>query len=142
MPLTNFGSILNFAEDVEKLNHGFYETAALNPECADYKDTFTELGAATGKNIKIVQRSRRENVTEMILEPIKDFVRTPFMDECDGVDTMSSIESLEKAQRLEEKAFNYYTVASGKIKALPEVSRVCRILAKKHKAHLAKLEEL
>jgi hypothetical protein len=142
MPLTNFGSILNFAEDLEKLNHGFYETAALNPECADYEDTFIELGAATAKNIKIVQRSRRENVTEMILEPIRDFVRTPFMDECDGADTMSSTESLKTAQRLEEKAFNYYTAASGKIKALPEVARVCKTLAKKHKAYLAKLENL
>ena len=33
MPLTNFGSILNFAEELETQDQAFYELAVKNPAC-------------------------------------------------------------------------------------------------------------
>ena len=69
MPLENFGSILNFAEELELQDLGFYKAVAQNPACAEHKQMFEEFAADTDKNIKSVQRTRRENVTEMILEP-------------------------------------------------------------------------
>ena len=82
MPLENFGSILNFAENLECQDQEFYEAVAANPACAAYKSVFEELAADVRKNIKTVQRTRRENVTEMILEPIKDFMRDRFCEAC------------------------------------------------------------
>jgi hypothetical protein len=78
MPLENFGSILNFAEELELQDLGFYKTLVDNPACADHKPMFEAFAAAIDKNVKTVQRTRRENVTEMILEPIRDFIRAPF----------------------------------------------------------------
>jgi len=142
MPLENFGSILNFAEELELQDLGFYKTLAENPACAEYKQLFEEFAAAIDKNVKNVQRTRRENVTEMILEPIKDFIRAPFCEECVGIDKMNAAEALDAARRLEDRAVRYYTEAAAKIKALPEVARALKLLGKKHSAHIAKLDEI
>jgi rubrerythrin len=142
MPLENFGSILNFAEELELQDLGFYKTLADNPACAEYKQLFEEFAAAINKNVKNVQRTRRENVTEMILEPIKDFIRAPFCEECVGIDKLNAAEALDAARRLEDRAVRYYTEAAVKIKALPEVARALKLLGKKHTAHLNKLKEM
>jgi len=142
MPLENFGSILNFAEELELQDLGFYRTVAENPACADHKQMFAEFAAAIDKNVKAVQRTRRENVTEMILEPIKGFVRAPFCEECQGADSMDAAQAIVAACRLEDRAIRYYTEAATKIKAQPEVARALKVIGKKHAAHLAKLQEL
>jgi rubrerythrin len=142
MPLENFGSILNFAEELELQDLGFYKTVAENPACADHKHMFEEFAAAINKNVKSVQRTRRENVTEMILEPIKDFIRAPFCEECEGADSMGASEAVDAARRLEERAVRYYTEAAAKIKAQPEVARALKTVGKKHTAHLNKLKEM
>jgi rubrerythrin len=142
MPLENFGSILGFAEELERQDLGFYRTVAANPACADRKQLFDEFAAAIDKNIKSVQRTRRENVTEMILEPIKDFMRAPFCEECQGAESMDAAEAVEAASRLEARAVRYYTEAATKIKAQPEVARALKLIGKKHTAHLNTLAGL
>ena len=142
MPLENFGSILNFAEELELQDLGFYKTLVNNPACAEHKAIFESFAATIDKNVKTVQRTRRENVTEMILEPIKDFIRAPFCEECVGVDKMNAAEALDAARRLEDRAVRYYTEAATKIKAQPEVARALKLLGKKHTAHLTKLGEM
>jgi len=114
MPLENFGSILNFAEQIESEDRAFYEILANNPACAEQKSVYEGFATDAQKNIKNIQRTRRENVTEMILEPVKDFVRAPF----------------------------YYTEAAEKIKAQPEVARALKTVGKKRKAHIDKLADL
>ena len=103
---------------------------------------FEAFAATIDKNVKSVQRTRRENVTEMILEPIKDFIRAPFCEECVGADEMIAAEALDAARRLEERAVRYYTEAAVKIKAQPEVARALKLIGKKHSAHLAQLGEV
>ena len=142
MPLENFGSVLNFAEELETQDQLFYATVAANPACAEHKELFEQFAADAKKNITIAQRTRRENVTEMILEPIKDFVRAPFCEECAGADSMSAEDALATANRLVDRAERYYTEAAAKIKALPEVARALKTISKKHKAHRQKLAAL
>ena len=140
MPLINFGAILNFAEEIETQDLEFYTAAANNPACAEYKELFEQLAGNVKKNIQSVQRTRRENVTEMILEPIKDFTRAPFRLEPVSADNMSAAEALEIARKLEDRAQGYYLEAAEKIKALPEVSRALKIIAKKRRAQHKKLD--
>ena len=142
MPLISFGSILGFAEELEKQAEAFYVAAAANPAFAEYKDLFDLFLKNTRKNIKNVQRTRRENVTEMILEPIKDFTRAPFCEEIDPAEAKTSTEIIDAAQCLEKKTEGYYTEASIKIKALSEVSRALKIIGKKHTSHLKKMDSL
>ena len=142
MPLENFGSILNFAEQIETEDQAFYEILMENAACADYKSVFEGLANDAEKNAKNIQRTRRENVTEMILEPIKDFVRAPFCEECQGAEDLGATEALATAKRLEERALRYYTEAAVKIKAQPEVARALKTLGKKRRAHIDKLAGL
>jgi rubrerythrin len=142
MPLLNFGSILNFAEELETEDQAFYAAAAKNPACAEHKALFEQFAATGKKNVQTVLRTRRENVTEMILESIKDFTRAPFCEECQGVDSMTAAEVLETAKRLEERAERYYKQAAEKLKALSEVARALKTIGKKHTANLKKLADI
>jgi len=142
MPLENFGSILNFAEQLEKQDQDFFAAAADNPACADYREMFTQFAADSAKNVKTVLRTRRENVTEMILEPIRDFTRAPYCEACAEAGSMGAEDALVTAKRLIDRAERYYTEAAVKIKALPEVARALKTIAKKHKAHREKLASL
>jgi len=71
----------------------------------------------------------------MILEPIKDFVRAPYCEECQAAPGMSAEDALAAARRLEDRAVRYYTEAAAKMKALPEVARALKLIGKKHNAH-------
>lgn len=139
MPLQNFGSILNFAEDLERQDQAFYAVAAANPKCEADRALFSELGAEAARNTATVQRIRRENVTEMILESVQDFTRDSFCEACAEAAAMSAAEALETATRLEARADRYYSEAAEKLKALPEVARALRALGKNRKAHIARL---
>ena len=130
MPLQNFGSILNFAEELERLDRQFYAAAAGNPACGGYKALFAELEAEAARNVTTVQRIRREYVTEMILEPVKDFTRAPYCEACEGAAVQSASEVLATARRLEARAERYYAEAAEKLTALTEVSRALKTLAR------------
>ena len=139
MPLQNFGSILNFAEEIESLDRQFYAAAAGNPACAGHKELFAALEAESARNSTTVQRIRRENVTEMILEPVTDFTRAPFCEACEGAAVMAPDQVLATARKLESRAERYYGEAAGKLKALPEVSRALKSVEKIRKMRFVKL---
>jgi len=142
MPLQNFGSILNFAEELERLDRQFYAAASANPACAGHKALLAQLEAEAARNVTTVQRIRREYVTEMILEPVKDFTRAPYCEACEGAAVQSASEVLATARRLESRAERYYAEAAEKLTALTEVSRALKTLGKLRKARLAKLNSL
>ena len=139
MPLINFGSILNFAEELEKGDQNFYDTLIQNAACAPDRDMYETFSTDARKNVKTVQRTRRENVTEMILEPITDFERAPFIVDYGNGAEMNAEAARKTAQKLEERAERYYSEAAQKIKALPEVARALKTIGKKRRAHLSML---
>jgi rubrerythrin len=130
MGLSSFGSILTFAEEMEEHDREFY---ASSPEL------FLEQARECQRNIQLIQRTRRESVTEMILEPIQGFSDEPFRNSL-ADEPASPIESIHAvARRLEERALRFYSQAAEKIQALPEVSRVLNQLAKKRARRLSEL---
>ena len=142
MPLASFGSILTFAEEMEIQDMTFYSQAINNPECSALKSMFEQFIKESKKNIVIIQRTRRENVTEMILEPIQDFSRASFcIDVIDG-SAIDSAEAVESTIIMEYRSVDYYTNAAVKIKVLPEVSNVLKKLKKKHSARLKKMDDI
>ncbi len=142
MPLTSFGSILTFAEEFETQDMGFYSDAVNNPECAGFKSLVEPFIKECKKLIVIIQRTRRENVTEMILEPIQDFVRAPFLIKEKDAQGMSEAEILETIKTIEQRSVDYYTTSSKKMKSLPEVATALKLLAKKHTARLKKVNDI
>ncbi len=142
MPLTNFGAILNFAEKVEQDDMEFYRQASSATAAESHRLLFEMLAREGKKNLSLVQRTRRENVTEMILEPIRDFVRDSYQDAVADAKGMDLAAILAAAVSLENRAIRYYTDAAEKIRALPEVSRALKTLAKKRTQRLGQIENL
>ena len=142
MDLQNFGGILSFAAELEAQDVAFYKATADNPACEQYKALLEEFAADEKKNEKNMLRARRENVTEMILEPIQDFTGEPFLTNREGAHEMTAEAVLAKASELEEKAEQFYLQAAEKIKALPEVSRALERNAKRWSAHRQRLADL
>ena len=139
MPLNNFGSICNFAEAMENLIVSFYESAAANPACAEMAERYRRFAKDSRKHVKTLQRIRRENVTEMILEPIRDFLRDPFVLEYADPADRSPEAVLADARRIEETAEALYRTATEKINAMPEAARAMKTVGKKHTAHRQEL---
>ena len=65
MPLENFGSILNFAENLECQDLEFYELVATNPACAAYKSAFEELATDIGEMGKTGLRLDEETLVSL-----------------------------------------------------------------------------
>ena len=142
MPITSFGGLLNFAEQMEKQDMAFYESVAANQKMDDLCDLFQGFAKDGKKNIAHILRTRRENVTEMILEPISDFFREPFVLETGDGKNMNRAQILDYSQKMEARAIAYYTEGAIKIKALPEVSQALKVAGKKRIAHTKKLSSL
>jgi hypothetical protein len=142
MPLKNFGSILNFAAELEAADHNFYKAAAGNPAGAKHKTTLESLAEGKKKNEELMLRTCRESVCEMILEPIVDFARQAFISDRDGADKMDWDQLLSKAVQLETTAHKFYVEAAEKIRALPEVSRALSRTATRRAADIEKLQGL
>ncbi|MGD8250811.1 MAG: hypothetical protein PVH30_01765 [Desulfobacterales bacterium] len=134
MPLSSFGAILTFAETMEASDAGFYRKLAV--VAVDKAPLFEQFAADGEKNVKTLQRVRRENVTEMILEPISDFFRAPYGIDPGDPSALDSGQALAASTVLEKRAVDFYQTASQKIRALPEVSRSLKRLGKKRKERL------
>lgn len=126
---------MNFAEELETKDEQFYAAALINSESAPHQAVFKQILNDCKKNKKNIQRARRENVTEMILENISGFTRSPFVIDPGAPAAMNSQQLLEAAEKLEERAERYYLEAAEKIKALSEVARILKLVAKKRTAH-------
>jgi len=142
MPLTNFGAILSFAEEIEKQDEAFYMALMESPQCSDHKELFGQFIKDSGKIRKNIERTRRENVTEMILENIEGFDREPFLLDRGDASALDADSAVEAARKLEARAERYYLEASAKLKAQSEVSRTLKSIAKKRAARIRKLAEL
>ena len=142
MELSNFGSIMSFAAELEGADKVFYEAAAASPACGAYKELMEAFANDEKKNEKNMLRARREHVTEMVLEPITDFTSEPFVSDREITPQMSLEQIMARALALEEKAQSFYSQAAEKTKGLAEISRVLAKTGKKRAAHMAQLEEI
>lgn len=141
MPLRNFGSILNFAIELEGLDQDFYTSAGDNPLVSEQKAMLEDFVAEKKKNRKLLVRARQESITEMILEEIENFSRSSFLSERDLEDATNQGDILRKSAELEDKAILFYFEAAEKLKGTPEVSRLFRSIGKKHKRRKEQLIE-
>jgi len=137
MSLNSFGAILSFAEELESQKKQYYKTAAQKTDNAGVREIFESLGAECAKHIKLIRRTRQENVTEMILEPVKNFFRESFILDVKVPDQAAEI--IMAAKKNEEAVIAFYTEAALKLKALSEVSGILKRLAKKQSIRLEKL---
>lgn len=141
MPLTNFGAVLSFAEQMEAADAAFYKTAAA-AHTGDLHRRLTQLAEQADRHAALIQRTRRENVTEMILEPIAGLLSSEFHETPgDTPEQMDAAAVVAAVRRLERRAVRYYTESAARLGALPEVGRALKQLAQKHRRRLEGLPQ-
>lgn len=127
MNLNTFGGVMGFAVDYEGQAADWCVSAAAKAADARLKAWLTQVAEARAKRKKLMERVRRENVTEMILEPIVGLTSEPF--EPGGAPPGTDAELRQSALKREELAEQFYLAASAKV-SIPEVARIFRRIAR------------
>jgi rubrerythrin len=142
MPLENFGSVLNFAIELEQQDAAFYSQAAGNQDCTDCRELFEQLSTEGAKQEKTLVRARQENVTEMILQTIEGLHSADFFVDRSGPQSLNRKELLKRAADLEANAEAFYNKAGEALSSLSGVSRTFSRLAAKRRQRRERLESM
>lgn len=140
MELGTFGSILKYAIEIENEVIEFYRKASTTLNDKKTVELFNELANRGEKRIKTLERVRRENTTEMILEPIKDFDSNDYSVNTEIPEDVDDKIIQEVARSIESKLELFYNTASQKIDFLSEAAYAFELLAEKNteaKKHLS-----
>lgn len=141
MALSTFGAIMGFAAEMVEQTKGTYETLVEKVENPALRETLQAFLEEEGKNHFLMGRTRRENVTEMILEPVTGLYREDYEIDLRTLDSTGEAAVLKVAMILEEREKKFFRDASFKV-PLPEVARIFRKIVQKKEENLAKLQGL
>jgi rubrerythrin len=141
MALTTFGAIMGFAAEITGQTGEIYKTLAKKATDLTLREVLQVLSAEEEKNHSLMEKTRRENVTEMILEPITGLHQEDYGIDLKVVDPMEDADLLRAALILEEREKKFFNDVSIKV-PLPEVARIFRKIAQKKQENLAKLQSL
>lgn len=140
MELRTFGAALKFAMDLEAIAAAFYESAAGIITSHDLKSLFEALLIRGQKRIKLLLRVRRENTTEMILEPISGLEGDQYRPKTE-IPTGAGDAALSKlAEALELKIHDFYKDAAEKISFLSEPASIFERLAEENAENAKRLQ--
>ncbi len=139
MELGTFGAIMKFALEIENEVLSFYESASQNARDQNLSGLFGELFSRGQKRIKTLERIRRENVTEMILEPIIGLNSETYKPETTSSEGSDDNTVKRVAVIIEKNLNEFYNQAAVKIDFLSEVAYLFELLAEANEATLQRL---
>lgn len=141
MNLGTFGAILKFALDTENDVGEFYSSVRTMEINQNLAKLVSDLAQRSQTRIKTLERIRRENTTEMILEPITGLDSDRYM-------PMTQIPSDATEALVKEAVFNieralqtFYRTAAGKVGFLSEVAYAFELLAEKNEDVMNQLSQ-
>jgi hypothetical protein len=141
MALTTFGAIMGFAAEMAGKTEETYKSLGQKAKNSTLNKTLRMLSEEEGKIHRLMIKTRRENVTEMILEPVTGLHQEDYEVDLKGAEPMEDASLLKKALMLEERGKRFFRDASLKV-PLPEVARIFRKVAEKKEENLTRLHGL
>ncbi len=141
MALGTFGAIMNFALERVGSSVNIFKSMVQKAKDSVLRETLQLLLDEEIRNYGLMEQTRRENVTEMILEPITGLEQEDYEITVDLPKQPKDIDLLKVALVVEEKERKFFSDSSAKI-PLPEVARTFRKVAQKKEKTLAKLKTL
>lgn len=139
MELGTFGAVMGFASQLVMQSATFYETAVNTVKDSGLAAVLRSLFEDGKRDCAMMEQTRRENVTEMILEPIAGLAKEDY--EINVNKSEVAAEILKTALLLEERDQRFFKDSASKM-PLPEVARVFRKMAQKKEKNLIKLRTL
>ena len=139
MSLSTFGAIMAFS--IELVRHAIetYGDAVQKAKDPVLKEALEALLHETKKNLVLMEQIRRENITEMILEPIHGLQRADYEMEITLSDQTQDSGLVKTALSVEKKMRKFFYEASGKV-PIPEVEKLFLKIVQKKEINLTKLE--
>ncbi len=141
MALTTFGAIMGFAAEMAGKGAEAYKVLAQKAKDPTLRDALQALSEEEGKSHNLMIKARRENVTEMILEPVADLQQEDYEIDPKISELIDDVSLLKAALMLEERGQRFFRDASSKV-PLPEVARIFRKAAQKKEESLTRLQNL
>ena len=141
MALSTFGAIMGFAAEMIQQTETIYKTIIQKAEDPILREALQTLLGEEGKNHSLMEKTRRENVTEIILEPVAGLHQGDYEIERKVMDQPQDVDLLKMALTLEEREQRFFSDVSDKV-PFPEVVRIFRKVAQKKEKSLAKLRAL
>jgi rubrerythrin len=141
MALSTFGAIMGFAAEMVRQTETIYKTMVQKTKDPALRETLEALLGEDGKNHSLMEKTRRENVTEIILEPIAGLHQGDYEIEMKVMDQPQDVDLLKMALILEEREQKFFNDVSDKV-PFPEVVRIFRKIAQKKEKSLVKLRTL
>ncbi|MCE7741114.1 MAG: hypothetical protein GOP50_01525 [Candidatus Heimdallarchaeota archaeon] len=129
MTLGTLGAVIKYALKLEAAVISLYEKALETANVKEDNATITSKVSQGQKNIKKLKKLQRENTTEMILEPIKDFHKDSFEE---ILQTDLETFNFERSGEIENKIALFYEEAASKVSFIQEASYIFQQLALKH----------
>ena len=141
MSLTTFGAIMAFSFEMVRYALDTYSAAVQKAKDPALKETLEVLLQETKKHLVLMEQIRRENITEMILEPIHGLQRADYEMDITLSDQTQDSGLVKTALSVEEKMRKFFYEAAAKV-PIPEVKKMFLKIVRKKEMNLAKLEGL
>jgi rubrerythrin len=132
---------MGFAGEITGRTADVYKTMAQKTKDPGLREILQILSVEGEKSRSLMEKTRRENVTEMILEPITGLRQEDYEIDLKVKDQMQDADLLKAALVFEERERKFFADVSSKV-PLPEVARVFRKIAQKKQENLTKLQNL
>ncbi len=139
MDLNTFGALLRFALELEETAVRFYQEAAKAARGETLRHSFAACAEAASKNRRTLERVRREQVNEMLLESIEGLRDGDYHVSAAASAGMGDGELTSSAAQLEATVERFYRNAADRL-SIPEVVRSFARLADGHARTRSQLE--
>ncbi|MHA1481191.1 MAG: hypothetical protein ACTSQZ_07200 [Candidatus Thorarchaeota archaeon] len=142
LDLGTFGAVMKFAMELESIAAEFYKFASSKASDADLVNLLEKLVNRSTKRNKILERVRRENVTEMILEPITGLDSDSYNLKTNIPENPDDKSLLGICIGTEEKRFKFFSEGSAKIGFLIEAADTFERLADENQDNVETLKKM
>ena len=142
MELGTFGAVIKFALELEAMAAAFYETASAITSTEQLKIPFEGHIQKRLMRMETLKRLRRENTTEMILEPIHGLQDEEYRVKSECPEGCPDEELLKLALELEERNQRFYEDAAKKIEFLIEPADIFERFAEENGDNATSLRKM
>ncbi len=140
LELGTFGAVMSFALELEHASEAFYKKLYGSTSDPTLKPVLEKILSRCPIRVSTLERVRRENVTEMILEPIRGINSDSYPTAITLPSSADSSDLRDAAKAWEQKRKGFFESASRKIEFLMEAADAFERFADENEENLAKLE--
>lgn len=139
MELGTFGAILKYGIEIEESAAAYYEKLGAKSE-GEAKRLACDFSNASKKNKQLLERTRRMEMQEMILEAITGLDTANYDCPADLPEDIRA--GISRAIEMEQRASRFYADAASKLGFLGNVKRTLEKLSKEREERAKKLQAL